>query len=97
MTSGEITIPTAGTGRVLGLTLEVVENIEKRTMEGSSIMRVGVRITRGSETGDICFYSPGQDEASWGGFRFTYRGGWRSEVVLLVEKVEAGAAPTTQP
>lgn len=97
MNSAEITIKTGGTGTIFDLTLEVVDNVEKRTMEGNSLMRVGVKITRGKETGEISFYSPGQDEASWGGYRFRYRGGWRSEVVMLVEKEGAGAEPAKKP
>lgn len=105
-TSATITIPTPytagsgdvrGRGSVLGLDIEVVDNVEKRTMEGNSIMRVGLRLHAIGATETVTLYSDDQPRVTWGGYTIEYRGGWRNEVELLVSRAPAGPAPARPP
>ncbi len=86
----QVTIPTGGIGQALGLSIEVLENVEKRTMDGGTLMRVSLRVIDGYATEDVFFESPGSEEATWGRYRFTYRGGWRTEVIVDVERLPPG-------
>ncbi|MBK6514530.1 MAG: hypothetical protein IPG04_10535 [Polyangiaceae bacterium] len=46
----DISIPSDGRGAVLGLEIEVLENIEKRTMEGTALIRIGLRLRANGPT-----------------------------------------------
>lgn len=83
----EIVIQGEGTGQALGLKIDVLSIVEKRTMDGSGMMRVGIRVHEGAENEAFEFESPGGEVLTWKNYRFTYRGGWRSEVDLLVERL----------
>lgn len=105
-TSTTLTIPTPytpdsgdvrGRGSAHGLDIEVVENVEKRTMEGNSIMRVGLRLRANGATETVTLYSDDQPRVTWGGYTIEYRGGWRNEVALVISLAPAGPAPVPTP
>ncbi len=83
----DISIPTDGRGAVLGLEIAVLENIEKRTMEGTELMRIGLRLRANGQQEDVGLTSPGREEVSWGGYHIRYRRGWRQQVDLTVTRV----------
>lgn len=89
----DLVIPNEGTGQALGLTIQVLSIVEKRLMDGSGMMRVGVRVSDGSTKEDLQFESPGNEVRTFGRYKLTYRGGWRSEVQLLIESVSPAPGP----
>ncbi len=74
-----------GRGRYADLEISVVNVTEKWTMEGSSMMRVTLRLVLpgGDETLQITSDEPIRE---WKGYVLEYRGGWRKEVQLLVRR-----------
>lgn len=89
----DLVIPNEGTGQALGLTIQVLSIVEKRLMDGSGMMRVNLRVSDGTTQEDLQFESPGNEERTFGRYKLTYRGGWRSEVQLLVESVPPAPGP----
>ncbi len=83
----ELVIKGESTGEALGLKIDVLSIVEKRLMDGRGMMRVGIRVHEGAENEALEFESPGAEVLTWKNYRFTYRGGWRSEVDLLVERL----------
>jgi hypothetical protein len=82
----DVTIPTDGTATVLGLEIKVVDNTEKRELDGTSFMRVGLALRKGGAEGRLQFTSA-QERGRWNDFEIEYRGGWRKEVLLTVRKI----------
>ena len=81
-----VTIPTGGRATVLGLAVEVTDNTEKREMDGSSFMRVGLHVKAGGEEADVALTS--QDTfAAWLGYEIEYTGGWRQDLTLKVTRL----------
>ena len=86
-----------GTGSAAGLTITVLEVVEKRTMAGNSMMRVRLHVRRAGTPAPTAAVmetqqdsvvtltsDPGGDIATWNGFRIGYLGGWRTEVDLQI-------------
>ena len=86
-----------GTGSAAGLTVTVLDVVEKRTMEGNSMMRVQLHLRRAgtpAPTAEVMAKQtdsqvtltsdPGDDIATWNGYRIGYLGGWRTEVELKI-------------
>lgn len=86
-----------GTGSATGLTVTVLEVVEKRTMKGNSMMRVTLHLRpAGTPAPTIAVMQtqqdsvvtltsdPGGDIVTWSGFRIGYLGGWRDEVDLQI-------------
>lgn len=87
----------AGSGTAAGLTVTVLDVVEKRTMEGTSMMRVLLHVRPAGapapalaamqQQEDALVHltsDPGEDIATWRGYRIGYLGGWRTEVELKV-------------
>ncbi|MBL9101775.1 MAG: hypothetical protein JNL82_12505 [Myxococcales bacterium] len=87
----------AGSGTAAGLTVTVLDVVEKRKMEGTSMMRVLLHVRpagapapalaamQQQEDALVRLTSdPGEDIATWRGYRIGYLGGWRTEVELKV-------------
>lgn len=86
-----------GAGSAAGLAVTVLEVIEKRTMDGGSMMRVRLHVRRAGtpapapavmanqqESLVTLTSEPGGDIVTWNGFRIGYVGGWRTEVDLRI-------------
>lgn len=87
----------AGTGSAAGLSVTVIEVVEKRLMNGNSMMRVTLHLRRAgtpapkpeqlrAQTDAVVVLTsdPGGDIVTWNGFRVGYLGGWRTEVDLQI-------------
>lgn len=86
-----------GSGSAAGLAVTVLEVVEKRMVEGGSMMRVRLHLRR---TGALApsmdamakqqdslvtlTSDPGGDIVTWNNFKIGYLGGWRSEVSLVI-------------
>ncbi len=94
-----------GAGSAAGLAVTVLEVVEKRTMEGTSMMRVTLHLRRaGTPAPTIAVMQQqqasvvqltsdrGNDVVTWNGFRVVYLGGWRTEVDLRVVPPEGADA-----
>lgn len=86
-----------GAGTAAGLAVTVIDVVEKRTMEGNSMMRVTLHLRpagtpaptaamiKAQEDSVVTLTSdPGDDVVTWRGFRIGYLGGWRTEVELRI-------------
>lgn len=93
-----------GTGSAAGLAVTVLGVVEKRTMEGNSMMIVSLHLRRAgtpaptdavmreqAESLVTLTSDPGDDVATWNGFRVGYLGGWRTEVELQIVPPEGAA------
>lgn len=94
-----------GSGEAAGLAVTVLDVVEKRTMEGNSMMRVALHLRRaGTPAPTVAVMQqqqaslvtltsdPGDDVVTWEGFRVGYLGGWRTEVELTIVAPEGAAA-----
>lgn len=99
LTGTALTLPAKdGAGSAAGLAVTVIEVVEKRTMEGNSMMRVTLHLRRAgtpaptpeqlrarSDAIVTLTSDAGDDIVTWHGFRVGYLGGWRTEVELKIE------------
>ena len=94
-----------GSGEAAGLAVTVLNVVEKRTMEGNSMMRVALHLRRAGTTAPTVAVmqqqqaslvtltsDPGDDVVTWEGFRVGYLGGWRTEVELTIVAPDGAVA-----
>lgn len=85
-TTERVTIPTDGRATVLGLEIQVRENIEKRDMDGSSLMRIQLHVKAGPDETDVALSSQ-EVFAAWKRYEIEYAGGWRQDLTLKITRL----------
>jgi hypothetical protein len=66
--------------------IEVSENIEKRDMDGSSLMRIRLHVKADRDETDVALTSQ-ELFAVWKRYEIEYTGGWRQDLTLKVTRL----------